>query len=71
MEIVTLLIECMIAFVVGSAQAIGDGLTALFFTVDTAGVITGLSNPGIVIVTFVAIGFGVGLMRVIFGIVRR
>lgn len=71
MEIVTLLIEVLISFVTGSAQAIGEGLTTLFFVVSETGAVTGLSNAGVVMVTFIAIGFAVGLMRVIFGLIRR
>jgi len=70
MNIIETIVTSMTDFVVGSANAIGDGLTALLFVTDSTG-ITGLSNPGIVIFTVLGIGFAVGLMGVIFSLVRR
>ena len=69
MNIVNTIVESLTAFVTGSASAIGDGLTALLFVTDESG-ITGLSNPGIVIFTMLGIGFAVGLMGVVFSLLR-
>ena len=69
MDIVSTIVESLTSFVTGSATAIGDGLTALLFVTDSSGV-TGLSNPGIVIFTMLGIGFAVGLMGVIFSLIR-
>ena len=70
MNIVETIVTSLTDFVTGSAQAIGDGLTALLFVTNESG-ITGLSNPGIVIFTMLGIGFAVGLMGVIFSLIRR
>lgn len=70
MEIVETIVSALTEFVVGSATAIGDGLTALLFVTNEGG-IAGLSNPGIVIFTILGIGFAVGLMGVIFSLIRK
>lgn len=51
--------------VTGSASAIGNGISGLLF--NTEG---GISNAGNAIFEILGIGFGVGLMSVIFGLIR-
>lgn len=70
MGIVETITTSLTSFVTSSATAIGDGLTNLLFEVGTDGAISGVSNAGQVIFTLLGIGFGVGLMYVIFNLVR-
>lgn len=69
MEVVSTLVTALTEFITGSASAIGEGITELLFTSNAEG-ITGLSNAGVVIFTIMGIGFAVGLMHVIFGLIR-
>lgn len=68
--IITTIVKAMGEFVVGSATAIGDGLKAVLFNVGTDGAVTGLSSTGSLLLTMLAIGFGIGLMYVIIGFIR-
>ena len=68
--IVTTITEALTSFVGSSATAIKDGLQNLLFVVGTDGSISGLAPTGEVIFTIVGIGFGVGLMYVIFNLFR-
>lgn len=69
-EIVTTIVDSLGSMVTGSASAIGDGLVNLAFE-TTEGTITGLAPAGQVIFTMVGIGFGVGLMGVVFSLLRK
>ena len=68
-EIVTTIVGSLTSMVTGSATAIGDGLVNFAFE-SSDGAITGLSPAGEVIFTMLGIGFGVGLMGVVFSLLR-
>ena len=67
-DIIQTIVTALTEMVTGSANAIGTGLQSLLFT--TNGDVQTLSSGGIVILTMVGIGFAIGLMRVIFGLIR-
>lgn len=68
-EIVTTIVTSLTEMVTGSATAIGDGLVNFAFE-TSEGAITGLSPSGEVIFTMVGIGFGIGLMGVVFSLLK-
>ena len=70
-DMVTTITSTLTSFVTGSATAIGEGLETLLFVTDTDGAISGLTSAGTVIFTLLGIGFGVGLMGVIFSLIRH
>jgi hypothetical protein len=71
MDIVSTIVTAITEIISGSASAISDGVVALLLETDTSGVVTGLSNTGIIIFTLFGLGMGVGLMYVIFNLVTR
>lgn len=68
MGIIETLVNSLTEFITGSASAIGDAISNLLFT--TEGDTSTLSVAGIVILTMLGIGFAVGLMRVVFSLIR-
>lgn len=70
-QIITTITGALTSFVTGSATAISGGLETLLFTTGTDGAISGLTAAGTTIFTMFAIGAGVGLMSVIFALIRH
>lgn len=71
MNIVETIVTALTSMVSGSATAISDGIVGLLLETDTQGAVTGLSNSGTILLSFIGIGFGVGIMYVIFNLVVR
>lgn len=71
MNIVETIVGALTDMVSGSAGAISEGIVGLLLKTDGQGAVTGLSNSGIILLTFIGIGFGVGIMYVIFNLVVR
>ena len=69
-NVLTTIIQALTDFVTGSATAIGDGLETLLFVTGTDGAISGLTSAGSVIFTLVGIGMAVGIMGVVFNLIR-
>lgn len=74
-SLVGTVVETITIMVGGSATAIGEGIVNLILESETNSdgvtTITGMSASGQVITIVAALGFAVGLMGVVFGLVLR
>lgn len=66
MNIISTIVDALTEMLTGSVAAISEGVSALFTTEGG-----GLSVLGTILMTFMGLGFAVGLVYVIINLVRR